>query len=447
VPAHSAIVSYSNLVKPFGSRDRLLAKTQDIAAKVIGDPARVDAVMDDFKAGLGMWQEAEVHPRILHTPRHAMGSLLQSHIVHQAGLGNRIEAFLIRIADKVLEGLEVKFSSDDWPEWAASFFTWASAIVPAVPPAADPDAAPIGNKFSVGVLGDFGTGLYGAPACQKSILESSDTYDLLLHLGDVYYSATPDEVQDRFFPFWPEAKAPLNRTLNGNHEMYDGGHTYFNTMLPRFRQKAGYFAMQNDNWVLIGLDTAYHEAFGGAEGMLDDEQMNWLSVIVQAALPRKVVLFSHHQPFSRVEDNKGGNLLSQLKKFGLADKIFAWYWGHEHRCLLYDAYPKLGFHGRCMGHAAFPESRPNLGNAPTSPEFGSQWRRLPARDGANDAGETVPIPGAWIYDTNNLYIPGFETQFAPNGFLRLEFDGGRLVEFVRAPDNANIWLKELTDAS
>jgi hypothetical protein len=194
------------------------------------------------------------------------------------------------------------------------------------------------------------------------------------------------------------------------------------------------------------LDTAYFQSFGGQEGNLDNAQMEWLSAIVQAAGHRQVVLFSHHQPFTQLDDNKGGNLLAQLKTYQLADKIFAWYWGHEHRCLLYDPHPTYGFHGRCVGHAAFPESRPDLGNAPISPDFGSQWRQLPAKQAQNDAGDMVPIPGGWIYDNNNLFIPGFATQFAPNGFMRLEFDGDKLVEYVRSPLSANVWLKELTPA-
>ena len=31
-------------------------------------------------------------------------------------------------------------------------------------------------------------------------------------------------------------------------------------------------------------------------------------------------------------------------------KIFAWYWGHEHRCALYDQHPKWGVFGRCIGN-------------------------------------------------------------------------------------------------
>jgi hypothetical protein len=443
---YDTIVSYSNVIKPFGSQDKLLAKTHDIAQKVIGDPAKVNAAMTDLKTGLDLWQQAELHPQILHTPRDVMASRLQSHIAVQARTQNKVDSFLIRLADRVLEGLEVKFSNEDWPEWAASFFTWIAAIVPANSPAPDPTAEPIANTFSVGVLGDFGTGLYGAPACQKSIQESSESYSLMLHLGDVYYSATPEEVEQRFFQFWPN-NAPVNRTMNGNHEMYTGGHTYFETMLPRFSQNASYFAMQNDHWVLIALDTAYHQVFGGQEGVLDDPQMCWLKAIVDAAQTRKVVLFSHHQPYTQLDTNKGGNLLAQMEKYGLADKIFAWYWGHEHRCLLYDVHPTHRFYGRCVGHAAFPESRPDFGNAATSPEFGSQWRRLLPKTATNDANEKVDVPAAWVYDTNNLYIPGFETQFAPNGYMRLEFDGDRLVEYVRAPDSANVWLKELTAAS
>jgi hypothetical protein len=147
-----------------------------------------------------MWHDAEIHPLVLHTPRHAMASLLQSHILRKAGIGHRLESFFSKIAGKILEGFEVKFSSDDWPEWALSFFTWVADIVPANPLPPSPTAEPIDNKFSVGILGDFGTGLYGAPVCQQSIQSGRDDYSLMLHLGGVYYSATPEEVEQRFLP-------------------------------------------------------------------------------------------------------------------------------------------------------------------------------------------------------------------------------------------------------
>lgn len=443
VPVNDTIVSYTNLIKPYGNQNALLAATANVAAKVISDPAKRASTLADFKTGLDKWQQVQIHPQILHSPTHRMAALLQSHIVRQATGAQKVESFLLKIADFILEGFEVRFSNADWVDWAASFFTWIAAIVPATQPPPDPAAAPIDDNLSMGILGDFGTGLYGAPISCKSIDNSNDSYSLMLHLGDVYYSATPDEVQDRFFKFWP-SKAALNRTMNGNHEMYTGGHTYFDTMLPKFGQKASYFALQNANWCLAVLDTAYHEDLGGQEGQLDDAQMTWLANIVEAAGKRKLVLFSHHQPFTQLDSNLGGNLLSQMVKFNLADKIFAWYWGHEHRCLLYDPHPTYGFHGRCVGHGGFPQERPVLGNAPGHPEFGSQWRQLQRKEGQNDAGQTVPIPGAWIYDNNNLYLPsGLQTQFAPHGFMRLEFQDDQIVEYVRTPLNANVWLQSL----
>jgi hypothetical protein len=441
-----AIVSYTNLVQPFGTQANLITQTQQVAAKVITDPAKLNSTMSDFTDGLNAWQKAEIQPRVFHTPCHPMGSLVQSHILAQANLANKIESFFEKIADAVLESFEVRFASDDWLGWAASFFTWIGDLAPATQPPPSPVAAAIGNNFNIGVLGDFGTGRYGAPMCQKSIDSSGDAYDLMLHLGDVYYSATDDEVAQRFVKFWPTI-GTMTRVMNGNHEMYTGGHSYFGTMLPRYQQTASYFALQNDNWLLAVLDTAYHQAFGGQEGVLDDAQMQWLQSIVNLAGTRAVVLFSHHQPFTQLDDNNGGNLLSQFEKYGLANRIFAWYWGHEHRCLMYDPHPQFGFHGRCVGHAAFPQARPNLGNAPVSGNFGSQWRQLLAKSGSDSSGATVPIPGAWVYDNNNLYMPiDFAAQFSPNGFMRLEFSGNQIAEYVRTPLNANIWEDTLTFA-
>jgi hypothetical protein len=80
-------------------------------------------------------------------------ALLQSHIAQQAILGNKIESFFIQVADKILEGFEVKFSAEDWPGWAASFFTWVASIVPAKQPPPSPQAAPIDNAFTIGIFG------------------------------------------------------------------------------------------------------------------------------------------------------------------------------------------------------------------------------------------------------------------------------------------------------
>jgi hypothetical protein len=73
-----AIVSYTNLVQPFGTQANLIAQTQKVAAKVITDPAKLNSTMSDFTDGLNAWQKAEIQPRVFHTPCHPMGSLVQS---------------------------------------------------------------------------------------------------------------------------------------------------------------------------------------------------------------------------------------------------------------------------------------------------------------------------------------------------------------------------------
>ncbi|HEY1240125.1 MAG TPA: metallophosphoesterase, partial [Bryobacteraceae bacterium] len=344
------IVSYQNIARPFPDRVALLAKSQEAARKAIPNRARADARMAEFTLGLEALRTAQGnYPRVMHTPRDMTAALLQTHLAAKAAEENKLESFILKGIARVLEFLDVRFSQEDWLGWMLSFFTWVEGLTPAPRPPADETAQPIPNNFNLALLGDWGTGLYGAVPCAQSIANDPDGYHMVLHMGDVYYSGLPEEVKERFLGFWPKPAGAIGRSLNGNHDMYTGGHGYFESMLPTLGQKTSYFALQNDYWTLVGLDTAYEERFGGQEGMLDDEQVSWLGRILRAAGDRKAVLFSHHQPFTLLDTNGGGNLLQALNEFLDAGKIFAWYWGHEHRCILYEPHPKFAFHGRCIG--------------------------------------------------------------------------------------------------
>lgn len=438
MPLNSSIVSYANIVAPFGNDVGALldaAKTQ--AHKAIPDPIRADLRVSQLASGLDeMRVKQGQYPRVMHTPCHDTGALIQTHLLSQAGSQGKLERFLLKGITNIAEIFDVKFSDADFLEYALSFFTWIEAIVPAQRPAASNIPESIPNKYDVALIGDFGTGLYGAKPCAESIASDPDGYDLLFHLGDVYYSGLKDEIESRFLAVLSGIQVHTRRALNGNHEMYTGGHGYFGTLLPAFGQTSSYFAMQNDYWLLVGLDTAYKQAFGGKEGVIDDDQVQWLGPILRDAGNRKVVLFTHHEPFTLLDDNNGGNLVTALREFLETGKIVAWYWGHEHRCVRHDPHPKYKFQGRCVGHGGFPEARKDLGNAPVSSDFGSQWRYL-------DGPKNSDTPGGWVLDTANLWVPSFEEDFAPNGYMRLEFREDRLIEHVRAPDGANIYLKDL----
>lgn len=433
------LVSYDSIVKPFRDRQTLLAKARVEAGKIYSDPAKADAAVARLGGALNDLQAAQGnYPHIMHTPRNRTGALLQTHVAQHAVQQNKLVSLILKGVEFVEEFFEVKFSAEDFIGWVGSFFTWVEGIFPAASPRPEAVATPIPNNFRIALVGDWGTGLYGAPPIAQSIAADKDGYDLLFHLGDVYYSGLQEEIQERFLDLWPHNGAAISRSLNGNHEMYTGGHAYFKLLLPKFNQASSYFAFQNDYWTLIALDTAYSADPGGLEGSLDAEQTDWIMKIAAAAGNRKIALFGHHQPFSQLDPNQGPKLLAALQPLLEARRIAVWYWGHEHRSVLYDPHPAYGFQGRCAGHGGFPEGRSDLSNLPYSAQLGSQWRQLPVKGS---------IPGGLALDSNNLYIPGFETLFEPHGFMRLEFTGARLTEYVRAPDGSNIYFEDLGQAN
>ena len=55
-------------------------------------------------------------------------------------------------------------------------------------------AEPLPDEARIAVLGDWGTGLYGAPLVAKAIRGDVQGFQLLLHLGDVYYSGSANEI-------------------------------------------------------------------------------------------------------------------------------------------------------------------------------------------------------------------------------------------------------------
>jgi hypothetical protein len=112
-------------------------------------------------------------------------------------------------------------------------------------------------------------------------------------------------------------------------------------------------------------------------------------------------------------------------------KIFAWYWGHEHRCVLYNAHPAWGVLGRCIGHGGFPYFRDNsFGNAPAKP----LWIPLATKN---------LVPGGEILDSQNPYIQGHEHEYGPNGYAVLEFDGARLNETIVDPEGVILKSQDL----
>ena len=84
--------------------------------------------------------------------------------------------------------------------------------------------------------------------------------DILLHLGDVYYSGTHGEANDNFLAICRQilgSSIPLY-TLCGNHDMYSGGDGYY-WLIDQIGQQSSYFCLQNDDWQFLAMDTGHND--------------------------------------------------------------------------------------------------------------------------------------------------------------------------------------------
>ena len=380
------------------------------------------AMFESYSRALKILEAEQRDQGILAAPDDQFTSLLQSYLAETSLDAGKVD-------DAPGGGLEAQFDEHDILGWAKSLFTWVKKIRPHKwqQPTATPDSLP--NSVRIAMLGDWGTGLYGAPSCAESIENDPAGYGLLLHLGDVYYSGTDKEVADRFLNLWPKNANAISRACNSNHEMYTGGYAYFKQTLRKFKQPASCFALQNDHWLLVGLDSAYKE------WELANDQVTWLKGLMANAGNRRVVLFTHHQPFSWKE-TPNSKLQSAVADLLTQKKIFAWYFGHEHRCMIYDRHPLWDIYGRCVGHSGYPyfKDKTDAGSIKERGPQDSAWRRVESKN---------MVPGGLILEGPNAYIQKHENNYGPNGYMTLELTDDHLNEVVQMPDGSVAYNRPL----
>jgi len=258
----------------------------------------------------------------------------------------------------------------------------------------------IGNKARVVLVSDWGTGTPRARKIGRAVRTALDADAAgvssrhVVHLGDVYYSGWQREYEQRFLSYWPvgphEESGIGSWCLNGNHDMYSGGHAYFDFLLgdSRFLRQGqcSFFKLRNDHWTLLGLDTAYEDQD------LKAAQAGWVAEELRDG--SKGILLSHHQPFSDYETG-GEKLIAQLKPVLDRGRSRAWFWGHEHRCALY------------------------------APRYGIQYPRLIGHGGVPVYASSAKPPDGVLYEYQDSYETGLES-WALFGFAVLDFDGPRI---------------------
>lgn len=425
------IVTFREVNKAFNKNEAVMTRAQNEAESKSKDPVEAATRMAALGNALKVLEaaDAEANSKVLVSPDNAVASLLQTFLAAKAAEEGSIKPLNA-------DANEAKFDDKDILGWIGSFFTWWKKLKPAKwqTAPAKPETIPgNSNDFRLAILGDWGTGRYGAPVTAKSIENDQKGYDVLIHLGDVYYSGDDDEVKKQFLAFWPKSpKRPkaVNRACNSNHEMYTGGKAYFKKTLPKFEQKASYFALQNNHWILCGLDTAY------ADKDLAKDQAAWLRQIAQTRGSRKIILFSHHQPLSWLEEQHP-KMVGKIGDLLQSGQIFGWYWGHEHRCVLYDQHAPWKLFGRCVGHGGYPYFRKEwLQMGATKDPANGNWFVLPGKGFA---------PGGRVLDGPNPLIGGHDdpNKYGPQGYMSVEFSGPHINEIVHAPDGNVLYQRQL----
>jgi hypothetical protein len=260
----------------------------------------------------------------------------------------------------------------------------------------------------IGIIGDWGTGDDSATALLREVARLKP--DLLIHLGDIYYSCTASEAE-RFYNLCTGILPQNCRifTLCGNHDMYAGGAPYY-SLLSRIDQPASFFCLRNDDWQILALDTGYNdfdpEHVDDSATWVQDfddpgdpySELVWHNHKFRTAGPRRTVVMSHHQPFTRNADIAGQavnpKLLHQFSSW--LPQIKLWLWGHEHNQVLYDSFRSLA-KGRCVGASAIPTPFP-----PDLYEIAEPLRGLPA-----DQIPGILNPKLGVDNKTSLYNLGF----------------------------------------
>jgi calcineurin-like phosphoesterase family protein len=183
------------------------------------------------------------------------------------------------------------------------------------------------ESCSLAIVGDWGTGTDGA----NKVLEQILTYntDYFMHLGDIYYSGTKNEVDRRFLE---PLKAFKGRkfTLMGNHDAYSGGQGYYYAV-DSIGQESCHFTLGNEYINFIALNTGWSDRkpINKQTVHLHDSEVEW----AKAALShKKNILLSHHQPFSGWQDVN--NIVAT--QLGDLSRVASWFTGHEHRLVVYE---------------------------------------------------------------------------------------------------------------
>lgn len=244
------------------------------------------------------------------------------------------------------------------------------------------------DTAKIAILGDWGTGMNDALVLLQQIAVNFQP-DVLIHLGDIYYSGLPAEDSAHFTALidevWP-GNPPLVFTMDGNHDRYAGVAGGYYPLIAilnagaKLPQPNSYFALRNNFWQFVAMDTGYHDTdpftVNSNVTYLEPSEIAWhldkinnngvgVDTAKNPSGVRGTVLLSHHQLISStgVGQDSAGQALSVNQNLASAfspvfNLIDFWLWGHEHDLCIFEPYSNAAGQrlptGRCVGASAVP---------------------------------------------------------------------------------------------
>jgi hypothetical protein len=204
----------------------------------------------------------------------------------------------------------------------------------------------------IAMAGGWATGDPSSIVIGKHLSSQNPTHTI--HLGDIRYAGSKSDGCDTLVAEWPQGTV-ATFTVNSNHEGNSGGSGCLDaaaTPTPRTQHQSGLFALTNDHFTVLGLDTAY-----GAEkqdGRVPGYQMEWVEDLKQRGLlEKKVILLTHHEGIE-LSGKRTRLWQDVVKSLGRAPDY--WYWGRVHGVAVFKPFEDRGVtvRARLVGHGGIP---------------------------------------------------------------------------------------------
>ncbi len=171
----------------------------------------------------GLWHGGAKTPFLPH-------DVYLSHV--QSALEARLASKELEASERSRDELFAQFGPNDW-EWIKTVVQGGLTLFEGKHRfGVEPCEQRIDDRVRIVLFSDWATGTRRARALARQIREVLESPDApkerhLVHLGDVYYCGEADEYRRRFLRYWPAPDGVTSWNLNGNHDMYSGGHGYF----------------------------------------------------------------------------------------------------------------------------------------------------------------------------------------------------------------------------